>query len=152
MIFLRFKEKIPLRIAEWLGAIAMVLIGLYLVIWPSAFQRAGLSGFQSIAPVGVWVTASLLLGTARVAALVVNGHKPELSAPVRCIVAALGVGLFSSISAGYSMSTNEYGPPLATVLAFVLMVGELFNTTRSAQDVFEAYRSRSLKHWNGSQH
>ena len=41
MILLRFREKIPLRIAEWLGGLAMILIGLYLVIWPTAFERAG---------------------------------------------------------------------------------------------------------------
>ena len=117
MIYLRFREKIPLRIAEWLGGLAMILIGLYLVIWPTAFDRAGLSGFAAIAPVGVWVGASLILGAARVGALVLNGHKPEVSAPIRCFVAGMGVGLFSSIAAGYAMASNEHGPPMAMIFA-----------------------------------
>lgn len=149
MIYLRFREKIPLRIAEWLGGLAMILIGLYLVIWPTAFERAGLSGFAAIAPVGVWVAASLILGTARVGALVLNGHKPEVSAPIRCTVAVMGVGLFSSIAAGYSLATNHHGPPMAMVLALVLMAGDIFNTIRSAMDSTNAIRSRT---WIGSPH
>ena len=149
MILLRFREKIPLRIAEWLGGLAMILIGLYLVIWPTAFERAGLSGFAAIAPVGVWVGASLMLGAARVGALVLNGHKPEVSAPIRCFVAVLGVGLFSSIAAGYSLAANEHGPPMAMVLALVLMAGDIFNTIRSAMDSTHAIRSRP---WIGSPH
>lgn len=149
MILLRFREKIPLRIAEWLGGLAMILIGLYLVIWPTAFERAGLSGFAAIAPVGVWVGASLVLGAARVGALVLNGHKPEVSAPIRCFVAVLGVGLFSSIAAGYSLAANEHGPPMAMVLALVLMAGDIFNTIRSAMDSTHAIRSRP---WIGSPH
>ncbi len=51
MILLRFREKIPLRIAEWLGGLMMIAIGLYLVIWPTAFARSGLSGGAASAPV-----------------------------------------------------------------------------------------------------
>jgi hypothetical protein len=149
MILLRFREKIPLRIAEWLGGLAMIGIGLYLVIWPTAFDRAGLSGFAAIAPVGVWVGASLVLGAARVGALVLNGHKPEVSAPIRCLVAVMGVGLFSSIAAGYSLAANEHGPPMAMVLALVFMAGDIFNTIRSAMDSTNAIRSQP---WIGSPH
>ena len=149
MIFLRIRERIPLRIAEWLGGIAMIMIGLYLVIWPTAFERYGLSGFAAIAPVGVWVGASLVLGAARVGALVLNGHKPEVSAPIRCIVAVAGVALFSSIAAGYAMASNEHGPPMAMIFAIVLMAGDLFNTIRSAMDSTHAIRSRT---WIGSPH
>ena len=149
VILLRYRENIPLRIAEWLGGLAMILIGLYLVIWPTAFERAGLSGFAAIAPVGVWVGASLILGAARVGALVLNGHKPEVSAPIRCLVAMMGVGLFSSIAAGYALATNEHGPPMAMLLALVLMIGDLFNTIRSAMDSTHAIRSRP---WIGSPH
>lgn len=149
MIYLRFREKIPLRIAEWLGGLAMVLIGLYLVIWPTAFSRTGLSGFASIAPIGVWIGASLFLGAARAGALVLNGHKPEVSAPIRCVVAVMGVGLFSSIAAGYAMATNEHGPPLGMLLALVLMAGDIFNSARAGMDSYNAIRSRS---WIGSLH
>jgi hypothetical protein len=149
MIFLRIRERIPLRIAEWLGGVAMIMIGLYLVIWPTAFERVGLSGFSAIAPVGVWVGASLVLGAARVGALVLNGHKPEVSAPIRCFVAVAGVALFSSIAAGYAMASNEHGPPMAMIFAIVLMAGDLFNTIRSAMDSTYAIRSRP---WIGSPH
>ena len=149
MIILRFREKIPLRIAEWLGAIMMVGIGLYLVIWPDAFSRAGLAGFSAIAPVGIWVGASLILGAARVGALVLNGHKPEVSAPIRCFVAMMGVGLFSSIAAGYSMATNEHGPPMAMLFALTFMASDLFNSARAGMDTYQAIRSRA---WIGSLH
>jgi hypothetical protein len=149
VIYLRFREKIPLRIAEWLGGIAMILIGLYLVIWPTAFERAGLSGFSVIAPVGWWVAASLILGASRIGALWLNGHKPEVSAPIRCVVAIAGVGLFSSIAAGYAMATNQYGPPMAMILALVLMAGDLFNSARAGMDTYLAIRSRL---WIGSPH
>jgi hypothetical protein len=149
MIFLRMRERIPLRIAEWLGGLAMILIGLYLVIWPTAFARAGLAGFAAIAPVGIWVGASLILGAARVGALVLNGHKPEISAPIRCFVAMMGVALFSSIAAGYAMASNAHGPPMAMIFALVLMAGDIFNTIRSAMDSTHAIRSRT---WIGSPH
>ena len=150
MIFLRIREKMPLRIAEWLGGLAMILIGLYLVIWPTAFERAGLSGFAAIAPVGVWVGASLILGAARVGALVLNGHRPHISAPIRCAVAVMGVGLFSSIAAGYWMATTINGPPLAMIFALVLMAGDLFNSARAGMDTYHAIiRSGS---WIGSSH
>ncbi|MGH8815239.1 MAG: hypothetical protein ACREX5_01515 [Achromobacter pestifer] len=124
MIFLRIREKMPMRIAEWLGGLAMIGIGLFLVIWPTAFERAGLAGFEAIAPVGVWVGVSLILGAARVLALVINGHRPHVSAPIRCLVAVMGMGLFSSIAAGYALATNEHGPPMAMVLALVLTLGD----------------------------
>jgi hypothetical protein len=149
MIFLRIREKIPLRISEWLCGLAMVLIGLYLVIWPTAFTRSGLSGFASIAPVGVWVAASLFLGVARVGALVLNGHQPTVSAPIRCFVAVTGVGLFSSVPGGYAMATSEHGPPLGMVLALVLMAGDIFNAARAATDTYNAIRSGS---WIGPQY
>lgn len=149
MIYLRFREKIPLRIAEWLGGMAMILIGLYLVIWPTAFSRSGLAGFSAIAPVGVWVGASLVLGASRVGALVLNGHKPEVSAPIRCFVAMMGVGLFSSIAAGFALATNEHGPPLGMILALVLMAGDIFSSARAGMDSYNAIRSRP---WIGSPH
>lgn len=138
MIFLRIRERIPLRIAEWLGGVAMIMIGLYLVIWPTAFERVGLSGFAAIAPVGVWVGASLILGAARVGALVLNGHRPTVSAPIRCGVAILGIGLFSSIAAGYAMATTSQGPPLAMIFALVLMAGDVFNSARAGMDSYHA--------------
>lgn len=149
MIFLRIRERIPLRIAEWLGGLAMIGIGLYLVIWPTAFARYGLSGFASIAPVGVWVGASLILGAARVGALFLNGHKAEVSAPIRCFVAMMGVGLFSSIAAGYAMATNEHGPPLAMIFALVFTASDLFNSARAGMDTYHAIRSRP---WIGLPH
>jgi hypothetical protein len=149
MIFLRMRERIPLRIAEWLGGLAMILIGLYLVIWPTAFERAGLAGFAAIAPVGIWVAASLILGASRAGALVLNGHKPEVSAPIRCGVAVMGVGLFSSIAAGFAMATNAHGPPMGMIFALVLMAGDLFNSARAGMDTYHAIRSRL---WIGSPH
>lgn len=147
MIFLRIREKMPLRIAEWLGGVAMILIGLYLVIWPTAFERAGLSGFAAIAPAGIWVGTSLGLGAARVGALVLNGHRPEVSAPIRCLVAIMGVGLFSSIAAGYALATTSNGPPLAMIFALVLMAGDMFNAARAGMDSYHAIRSGL---WTGS--
>jgi hypothetical protein len=147
MIIMRVKERVPLRIAEWQGGISMVLLGLYLVIWPGAFNRYGLSGFEAIAPVGVWVAACLVLGASRIGALVLNGHQPEVSAPIRCIVAGCGVALFSSIAAGYSLATNEHGPPMAMILAIAMLLGELFNTARSALDTYNALRSK--REWTG---
>lgn len=149
MIFLRVREKLPLRIAEWLCGVVMILIGLYLVIWPLAFERAGLAGFAAIAPVGTWVGASLILGAARVGALVLNGHRPTVSAPIRCAVAIMGVGLFSSIAAGYSMATTAQGPPLAMIFALVLMAGDMFNAARAGMDSYQAIRSGT---WIGSLH
>ncbi len=149
MIFLRMRDKVPLRIAEWLGGLAMILIGLYLVIWPLAFERAGLAGFAAIAPVGVWVGASLILGAARVGALVLNGHQPSVSAPIRCVVAIMGTGLFASIAAGYAMATTDKGPPMAMILALVLMAGDIFNSARAGMDSYHAIRSGT---WIGSLH
>ncbi len=149
MILLRVREKIPLRITEWLCGITMIMIGLYLVVWPTAFERAGLSGFASIAPLGTWVGASLILGAARVGALVLNGHRPTVSAPIRCAVAVAGVGLFSSIAAGFAMATNEHGPPLGIILALALMIGDLFNSARAGVDTYNAVRSGS---WIGFGH
>lgn len=146
MILLRVREKVPLRIAEWLSGIAMILIGLYLVVWPTAFARSGLSGFAAIAPVGVWVGASLILGAARVGALVLNGHRPTVSAPIRCLVAMMGVGLFSSIAAGFALATTEHGPLLGLIFAMVLMFGDMFNAARAALDTYHAIRSRL---WTG---
>jgi len=148
MIFLRVREKMPLRIAEWLCGAAMILLGLYLVIWPAAFERAGLSGFAAIAPVGIWVGASLILGAARVGALVLNGHRPSISAPLRCLVAILGIGLFSSIAAGYAMATTPQGPPMAMIFALVLMTGDIFNSARAGMDSYHAIRRSGT--WIGS--
>lgn len=147
MLWIRVHKNVPLRIVEWLTAFAMVLVGLYLVVWPAAFERAGLTGFAAIAPAAVWVGASLVIGAARVAALVLNGHRAEVSAPIRCAGAILGVGFFASIAAGYAMANLSGGPPMATIFAIVLASGDLFSAARSGRDTFTA--ARSARHWTG---
>jgi hypothetical protein len=147
MIWIKVREKMPARILEWVAGIMMVIVGLYLVIWPTAFERAGLAGFATIAPVGSWVAASLCLGALRVGALVVNGHKPTLSAPVRCFVAILGAGLFGSVAAGYSLATNQHGPPLAMFFALAFTLSDIFNAARSGLDTYQAFGS--ARQWNG---
>jgi hypothetical protein len=149
-MWVRIRERVPLRAPEWLAALATIGIGLYLVSFPLAFARAGLEGFSSIAPVGIWVAASLILGAARIGALVLNGHKPTLSAPVRCVVAICGIALFSSIAAGYAMAWNELGPPLGIVFALAFTAADIFNTGRSALDVLKAFGSG--RPWTGFSH
>ncbi|HEV7293126.1 MAG TPA: hypothetical protein VGN79_12475 [Devosia sp.] len=147
-MWVRIRERVPLRAPEWLAGLVTILIGLYFVAFPTAFERAGLSGFESIASVGMWVAAGLLLGAARIGALVLNGHQPTISAPVRCLVAICGIGLFGSIAAGYSLSWNQHGPPLGMVLALGFTAADIFNTARSALDVLKAFRR--ARSWNGS--
>lgn len=151
MMWLRVREKVPARIAEWLTSVGMVLVGLYLIAWPAAFGRAGLTGFASIAPLQVWIAASLCLGAARIGALILNGHRAEISAPVRCVGSILGVSFYSSIAAGYSLAELPGGPPMATVLALTLMAGDLFSAVRSGGDTYTALReaTRRAPKWTG---
>lgn len=140
MLLVRIKERLPLRIAEWLAALAMIGIGLYLVVWPGAFTRAGLSGFAAIAPVGTWIAASLILGALRIFALVLNGHMPHVSAPIRMVGAILGVGLFASVAAGYALAQTENGPPLGVIFALAFVAGDLFSSARTAWETHDATR------------
>lgn len=149
-MLVRIRQRFHIRAVEWLASTAMIALGLYLLVWPYAFLRAGLSGFAMLAPQYVWTLACVAIGLLRIGALILNGHRPQISAPVRCVGAILGVGLFASVAVAYALATDQYAPPMAALFAVMFTLADLYSAARSGFDSTHALAGD--KKWIGSSH
>lgn len=141
------------RAVEWVAAAAMIGLGLYFMLYPGAFYRIGMVGFADIThslnlPVETWMWASILLGMVRIGALILNGRKSEVSAPLRFTGAALGAALFAGVSTALIISMSENGAAVAIPLTIVLSIAEIYSAIRAINDTNRAM-ARGTR-WIGS--
>ena len=143
MIVLHLPHRVHKRVSEWMAAFAMVALGLYFMLWPSAFFRLGMGGFADISsaigmPVQIWMWACIAFGFLRIGALILNGHRPQTSAPIRLVGSMLGAALFAGVSTALIMSIGEFAASVGLPFAIVFALAEIYNACRAGADTDRA--------------
>lgn len=110
------RQRFRLRSLEWEHACISIVFGLIILYNPTLFDAASFQGFIG-GPV-LWGWGVLVMGTANVIALIVNGTRPKPTAALRTISALLQIFLFLMLAIGFFASgTGSTGIGTYGVLA-----------------------------------
>lgn len=135
-IWIRIQHRFRTRVTEWMLAAITALWGVIMLLPGEIFALPGYSGFASIFGnediLGVGMTT---LGLLRIAGLIVNGARRNVTPHIRMFSAGCGCLIFSGMCYCYGLS-GILAPWLAIYPVFV--IGEMTNVYRAAHDVGEA--------------
>lgn len=112
----RIRQRFRLRVLEWEHSIMTFLWGMFVLGNPGQFSGPGFVAFTG-GPM-VWGWACAIAGTARIAALCVNGYMARPTALIRVLAGVSGILLFAAISLGFLFSWRW-----STALAMYPVVG-----------------------------
>lgn len=136
-IWTRIQHRFRTRLTEWLLALITALWGVVILLPGGAFNEPAFSGFRSVFGSEDYLGAGMLvLGLMRIAGLIVNGARQNVTPHIRMLSAACGCLIFFGISYCYMLS-GIVSTWLAIYPPFVLV--ELVNAYRAAHDVGENY-------------
>jgi hypothetical protein len=131
-IRIRIQHRFGPRMMEWFMAFHTLMWGLVLLVADRIFDQPAWSGFRQIFQsedfLG-WIMVSL--GLARIAGLIVNGARKNVTPLIRQVSAGIGCLIWVGITYCYA-SSNVLSTWLAIYPLFV--VGELVNIHRAAHD------------------
>lgn len=130
----RVKDKLPIRAVEWLLSIMILTIGVVMLVSSDMFNKTGMEGFTKIMPAFCWSILAIVIGGSRVVALVINGHRPRLSSPLRAAGALLGVAMFAAFSTAMLLESVTLGTTVFTVLMF----GDFYSSIRAGRDALDS--------------
>lgn len=113
----RIQQRFRSRVLEWEHAAITTLWGLIVLGNPEVFNGRAFAAFAG-GPV-LWGWIVFLAGTARIAALCVNGYMAKPTAIVRAAGALTGIALFAVLTLGFLFSwTWPTGLAVYSVLGF----------------------------------
>lgn len=123
-------DHFPARASEWALGVILFLWGVQLLRPVYTFQGQSYAELQRLLPEDLWGLACILIGAARLLALIVNGsvrHSPM----VRAIMAGFSALFWLQISIAFLMSS-----PNGTALAVypVLFALDCYNVLRAASE------------------
>lgn len=139
----RLRQKVPARIAEWLCAGQIFVLGWGLLLFPATFDRPGLSVFSDFMPTARWAWISLALGSFRLVALFVNGHRPLVSGPMRIVGAIAGAGLFGLFLGRFVDISTEGSIAIGVYPFAAWLVADIWNGARASTETFSNWRHRN---------
>lgn len=134
-LWINITHRFGPRLSEWMLAVVMTLWGGVLLNSRQLFDQPTWAGFRTLfhdeATLG-WLMVAF--GFLRLAGLVVNGARANVTPWIRSISASFGFLLFTGITYGYALSGV-----VSTWLAIypVFAVVELLNIYRAAHDAGE---------------
>lgn len=137
----RVQHRFGPRMTEWFMAAHTALWGWVLLIPDRIFDQPAWSGFRQIfqnEDVLGWIM--VMLGFLRLAGLVVNGARKDVTPHIRQISAGIGCMIWVGITYGYA-SSNLVSTWLAIYPLFA--VGELVNIHRAARDQGESIHGKA---------
>lgn len=141
-LWVQITHRFGPRMMEWFMAFHTFLFGVVLLITPDLFHQPAWSGFEvlfkSEAVLG-WIM--VLLGTARVGGLVVNGARKHVTPMIRQVSAGIGCLIWFGIVYGFA-SSGVVTTWLAIYPLFAF--GELVNIHRAAHDQGEVRHGKSV--------
>lgn len=140
-IWIRIQHRFGPRMTEWFMAAHTALWGLVMLIPDRIFDQPAWSGFRQIfqnEDVLGWIM--VILGFLRLAGLVVNGARKDVTPHIRQISAGIGCVIWVGITYGYA-SSNVVSTWLAIYPLFA--VGELVNIHRAARDQGESKNGKT---------
>lgn len=138
-----FWPHVEFRLFEWAMAIAMILLALECFIWPQTIGASAFHWMVILFPAPSVGVIMFLAGSARVAALIVNGRSPVHGPRIRAVGALVGALMWGQFWLALIMPfyMNEKAIPSPGIpFWFTFVLCELFTVYRAAKDV----RSRSI--------
>ena len=138
MIVTRFPQFFGIRFPEWIGSLQAILVGVGLLHPYEGFANnpKAFHLLASVADENIWGIVILLVGVARFASLVVNGHRKKITTWSRVAAAVISCGIWTAFSVGLFatgvVSTWWGAWPIAALVEFV-------NIYRATHDARVAY-------------
>lgn len=142
-IVLRVVHRAQQRFVEWLAGFQTMLLGLIFMHDGDTFATSrNFQFFQRIASEDKWAIALFLLGAIRVAGLIVNGARQDITPWIRAAGAFVGFMIFFGFTYGFALSwLSTNGPPAIGMAMFgPAAVAELAAIIYSVRDA-KAYRN-----------
>jgi len=135
-LWIRIQHRFGPRMTEWALALITALWGAVLLLPEHVFDQPAWAGFRLIfGSENALGAVMLVLGVSRIAGLIVNGARKQVTPWIRVFSAGGGFLIFVGISAGYSLS-GIISTWLAIYPVFALL--ELLNIYRAAHDAGES--------------
>lgn len=136
-IWIRIQHRFRTRVTEWLLAVITALWGSVILATGDQFDQPAFAYFRHVFGREEYLGGLMLtLGLLRIAGLIVNGARKNVTPHIRMISAAIGCLIFAGISYCF-MHSGVVSTWLAIYPPF--MVAELINVSRAAHDVGESY-------------
>lgn len=130
MIFLHFQRTFPTRVTEWLLGAVLFSWGWMLLRPEETFAGPGYVGLARLASEEVWGWSCLLIGSARLVVLAVNGMWIP-SYRVRSLAAFLSCFFWLQISLGFAAS----GLPSTALCVYPwFLLADIYCVYRAARD------------------
>ena len=128
------REKFSFRANEWFFSLAFLVWGATMVAWPHMFDRPFYESFKRFGPQSLWTTVILLIGTVRMAALIVNGA--WRSTPlIRMVMAMLSCMVWLELTLG--IFYVGYGT-ISISLYPIILIADLYNVYKAGGDIYLA--------------
>lgn len=140
-LWIRIQHRFGPRMMEWFMAGHTAVWGWVLLLPDRIFDQPAWSGFRQIfqnEDMLGWIM--VILGFLRLAGLVVNGARKDVTPHIRQISAGIGCIIWVGITYGYA-SSNIVSTWLAIYPLFA--VGELVNIHRAARDQGESIHGKA---------
>lgn len=135
-LWVRITHRFGPRQMEWFMAAITAAWGFVLILPAETFSGPQWIIFGALWPEGAWGGLFLALGLARIAGLIVNGSRKQVTPWIRVVAAFCGLLIWAGITAGFAL-TGVISTWLAIYPAFA--VAELVNIYRAAHDAGEAH-------------
>ena len=126
----RIQRKFRLRVAEWITSLMLISWGAQLAAAPTMFQNPFFGGFLRLAPQPTWSAAVMMLGFARLSALIVNGAW-RYSSHVRAGLLVLSVFIWFGIVFGV---WDTHRPTLGVTIYPWLAAADAYAAYRAGLD------------------
>ncbi len=133
-LYIRLKHRFGPRLTEWLVAVQTALWGGVLLLPSETYQGLAWAAFREVISENALGSIMLFLGVLRLAGLIVNGARKNVTPWIRVFSASVGFLIFVGISAGFAFAgIISTWIAIYPALAFV----ELINIYRAAHDAGE---------------
>lgn len=126
-----------LRLAEWINALVIFLMGMTMWVFPESFNR-GPSLALFAANADFWTMACLGVGVIRLMALYINGHWGGGTPLIRMLGSIAGAAMFGAFIGNFIGTSTSTSVSWAIAVYSGMLLGELFSGYFSAIDVFNA--------------
>lgn len=133
-VYIRLRHRFGPRLTEWLVAAQTALWGVALLLPARTFDGPAYMFFRSVTSEEGLGVVMLGLGLLRLAGLVVNGARKNVTPWIRVFSASLGFLIFVGISTGFAFA-GVVDPWIAIYPAIAFV--ELINIYRAAHDAGE---------------
>lgn len=124
----RLVEHFENRLFELATTIMMLGVGAFLMIWPNSIESGSFRYLLTIVSAQTIIVIYTIIGVARIAALIANGHWAFVGPIIRACGAFVGAVVWAQMAAALCLYSSERGSPpsigiwVYAVLAFFELI------------------------------